>query len=485
MNEWHDTSQHRVASRARRTRHLALQCLLLLGATPLLPAHSVHADAGPQVLPPPGAVGSTAYVLASRANLRAQAQTGAPVLAQVVTNTPVKVIAKQGDWCEVDILGDAPTPPATASTRHGYMACNLLTPQALTLALVDAQLAKGGTDPKTALDWHARAFWIAPSMGRWVAVGLALESAHLDAATREREITEHTPLRFKVPEFEAMKQRLAAGVRVAAENFRPATGYTADDPRLAYMHVQAARQRIALPAVRPSFFQANETPVVISTAKFAEYDSTHTIDLIDALSAANGAPYRAELGGTASYARNGVAPILAGGTPWRLMRVAGAMDIIVGIWDTGGVHVTYSRDAVLHGVSVRGEPTALNINEIALTFGDNSGCSYARPSLEMKTAPVAGYAPHASAVVSWAGKPVPGGATARAQVKSRQISGASEFDLVVTQEIDLDRDGVADFLLWQGRYQPQVSAEGLWSAVFANVAGAWRLLDYVEDADCT
>ena len=80
---------------------------------------------------------------------------------------------------------------------------------------------------------------------------------------------------------------------------------------------------------------------------------------------------------------------------------------------------------------------------------------------------------------------MPGGTSARAQVKSRQIKGTGEYDLVVAHEIDLDRDGIADFLIWQGRYQSQVSAEGHWSGVFGNIGGQWRLLDYVEDADCT
>ena len=82
-------------------------------------------------------------------------------------------------------------------------------------------------------------------------------------------------------------------------------------------------------------------------------------------------------------------------------------------------------------------------------------------------------------------QPMPGGASARAQVKSRRFSGESEKNLIVTHEIDLDRDGVVDFLIWQGRYQAQVSAEGLWEAIFGNIGGQWRLLDYNEDADCT
>ncbi len=80
---------------------------------------------------------------------------------------------------------------------------------------------------------------------------------------------------------------------------------------------------------------------------------------------------------------------------------------------------------------------------------------------------------------------MPGGINGKAQIKTRQFSGENETELVVSSEIDLNQDGIADFLIWQGRYQPQISAEGVWKAIFANVDGQWRLLDYYEDADCT
>ena len=52
-------------------------------------------------------------------------------------------------------------------------------------------------------------------------------------------------------------------------------------------------------------------------------------------------------------------------------------------------------------------------------------------------------------------------------------------------EIDLDGDGIADFSVWSGRYAPQISAEGYWSAVFANIGGEWKGLAYDQDDDCT
>ena len=72
----------------------------------------------------------------------------------------------------------------------------------------------------------------------------------------------------------------------------------------------------------------------------------------------------------------------------------------------------------------------------------------------------------------------------KAAVKTRQF-GDQGIDKLVIDEIDLDGDGIADFSVWSGRYAPQVSAEGYWSAVFANIGGEWKGLAYDQDDDCT
>jgi hypothetical protein len=166
------------------------------------------------------------------------------------------------------------------------------------------------------------------------------------------------------------------------------------------------------------------------------------------------------------------------------------MDVVIGVWDVGGLHITFDGNAILHGVTERGEPTARNVREIGLEIGlemgyDDGRLCYRGTGFAMESKPVAGYAPSASAILRWVGKPMPGGARARATVKTQRLAGESEYDKVIAHEIDLNRDGVADFLVWQGRYRPQVTAEGLWEAIFANIDGQWRMVSYIEDSDCT
>jgi hypothetical protein len=445
----------------------------------ILPLACLSAFAHGQARLPP-AIGATVYVQASRTNMRAQPQASAAVLAQPVTNTAFKLLAKQGDWCEVDGAVDDST------VRHGFIACNFLGTDRLTLAYVDAQLDKKNLDARTLLDWHSRAFWIAPSLTRWSAVGVALENAFLNEETRNREITGAKPLRFKVPEFEAMKQRLGNGLQVTPDALAVPQGVPTaalNAPDTPYEHMKSAAQRIRLPAIKSSFFKAGEVPVIVAPEKYGENDSVRTVALVDALSAANKTVFQATVTGPAQYAMSGEMHESASGGELKLLRVSSPLDIIVGVWDVGSLRVNFRGGALLHGVTKRGEPSAEAVDGVEIPMGTSTSC--AASPMDLKAHPVPGYARPADAIVRWAGKPMPGGDAARAQVKSRQIGGKSQYNLVLMHEIDLNGDGIADFVVWQGRYEPQVSAEGIWNAVFANIDGQWMLLSYDEDADCT
>ncbi len=444
-----------------------------------------RAEEAQTALPPVGSVGSTAFVQASNANLRAQALAGAAVLDKPVVNTAFKLLGKAGDWCEVETIPPAGLGVAgPADRQRGFIACGLLSSQKLTLPTIDAQIARNGSDPKALLDWYARAFWVAPSLVRWERVGVALQNALLDQQTLSKEIEGQQPLRFTVPEFEAMKQRLAAGIAVAPGATVPVQAPTLEHSDRLPGTLQSALSRIRMPAIRLSLFGKNEAPVIVPGAKYGT-GTSQTLDLIDALSASNGVAFKTEVTAPASYALRPDTSVFAASSSWRFINAAGAMDVIMGIWDVGGLKIAFDRNVALYGVTAQGKPAAQLIKEVRISIGYDSACSYSSSRVEMKTAPAIGYAPQSSALVGWAGKPMPGGTSAVAQIKSRRFDGESEYDLVISHEIDLDHDGIVDFLVWQGRYQPQISAEGVWEAVFVNVDGQWRLSGYNEDADCT
>jgi hypothetical protein len=300
-------------------------------------------------------------------------------------------------------------------------------------------------------------------------------------------------MRFKVAEFEAMKARLENGVVVTPEGHLPFSANGVIVTLEGYLPSRAqdgtiAQNRIPLPQIKLSHFGKNETPVIFhANESYAVPGTMDIIALVDALSAANGATFRAVATRPAFYTLHPDVPAVmadSGSASWNLIKVSAPMDVVVGVWDVGGLHITFDGDAILHGVTERGEPTARNVREIGLGMSDGSPCP-GGASVAMESKPVVGYAPSASAILRWAGKPMPGGARARATVKTQQQAGESEYDKVILHEIDLNRDGVADFLVWQGRYRPQVSAEGLWESIFANIDGQWQWLTYIEDPDCT
>jgi len=431
-------------------------------------------------------VGSTVYVFASRANLRAQPQATATVLAQPVANTGLKLLAQTGEWCEAETTAATDAPP-----RRGFIACSLLRASPLTLAGVRAELDAARRAGKGVLDWESRGFWVAPSLLRWSQVGQALEATHLTPEIASREISGGRALRFKVPEFEAMKQRLAAGVLVTADALEPvpaqpgpsqAAAAAASQPDAGLVYPALARVRI--PRIEPSLFQADQVPVLDTAIRYKEATSHRAMLLADALSARNAAPFQAVVTQPAAYALGPGAALLARSSPPRFIRTAGPLDVIIGVWDAGALQITFGKDAFLHGVTAQGQPTRERVLGLELDFGVDYGCG-GTARVELRNAAVPGFAKASSALVKWAGMAMPGGSTARAQVKSRKFGGAKPADLVVTHEIDLNNDGSADFFVMQGRYVPQISGDGLWTAVYGNIGGQWLLLSYDQEEDCT
>jgi hypothetical protein len=246
--------------------------------------------------------------------------------------------------------------------------------------------------------------------------------------------------------------------------------------------VAAAVARVRIPPIKPSLFTADQVPVMDTAIRYQEATSHRAMLLADALSARNAASFQARFTRPAAYA-------LGPGTGWlaqapRFIRTAGPLDVIIGVWDVGALEVKFNKDAWLNGVTARGEPTRERVLGLELDFQIDHGCG-GSSRVELRNAPVPGFAKATSALVKWVGVAPPGGPAARAQVKSRKFGGAKPADLVVTHEIDLNNDDIADFFVMQGRYVPQISGDGLWSAVFGNIAGQWWLLSYDQEEDCT
>lgn len=458
---------------------------IVLSLVGMFLGHSPESTADGSFSSPREALGAAAYVQASLAKIRAKPQADAEVLAQISTNTNVRRIARRGDWCEIGVINDSELLPPNSikdvepdRARQGFVACALLAPRPLTIEAAEAAIAKGSSDPSVLLDWYARSFWIAPSLTRWARVGAAMEPVYLDEPTRRKEFDTNKALRYKVSEFEAMKRKLASGIRVARESYRPpsglsdASGVFGDSPTSSW-------KRIRQPKIKPSLFKGTQPPVLVRTATFARQSTLGTLAMIDALSAYQGASFRAVVTAPAYYASTSTLPLGIAHMKAGFQKVSGAMDVVVGFWDVGGLEVSFDQAAVLYGVTLQGTSVTQSVKAVKIDFGYDSDCSYSPSNVAMEPGPLS------DAALWWVGPSLPVKGAKDATVLTRKFRGKSELDLLISHEIDLDGDGVDDFIIWQGRYQPQVSADGLWEAVFGNIDGQWQLLDYVQDADCT
>lgn len=394
------------------------------------------------VLPAWSAGDVVRFVNASRLPLRAAPGAEASVVTHVVTNQPLRLQATRGDWCEVMDNDGA----------KGFCLSKYLAESPLSLATIEDTLARAKLTPRERLDWLSRAFWVAPSLARWVEVGSAMDKVLLSAETREKEVSQGKPLRFKVPEFEAMKRRLEQGL--VSANDRAGQKTVMGDTK----EFEAAQRRAALPEIKPSLFSRGEV-FVLSGTPFNIENNTTGAQFVDSLSAIQGVPFRVRVERPAYYQD-------------------GNADQVVAAWDVGEITAKFDQPLRLRGITRRGRPTALDIRSVGMSF--NLGGCYGT-LLKIDSKAVSGMPPWQDTLLAWVGKP----ATDKAKVKTRRLKGKGQYDALEIDDIDVDGDGIADFSVWNGRYEPQVSAEGYWQAIYVNVGGQWQLLSFEQDADCT
>ncbi|MDX1252709.1 MAG: hypothetical protein IDH49_10760 [Gammaproteobacteria bacterium] len=409
----------------------------------------------------PATAADPLFVHASRLPVRAQATATSDALGHLVTNQAVRLIATRGEWCEIE---------SERPKLHGYSPCKFFSEKPLALAEINQQIKLTSLTPRQRLDWQSRAFWVEPSLRRWIAVGDSMTEVLLSPETRAKEISGAKPLRFKTPEFEAMKQQLAQGV-VAP----PPTGLVTNASVWQSAHIGAALKLLPLPVAKPSYFGANGVYALNGPPFSLEGAAASAIELVDTLSGFHKIPFRMTVEQPASYAE--AYPPLPQGS---FIRASTPLDIIVGVWDVGSVTITFDKPAQLNGITRYAQPTGTEVKALTFDFGDHSAC--VGGTMDVKLHALNKVAPWENTLLVWVGKPALAG---KATVQRRKWRGTGEYDKFTVDDIDLDGDRVADFSVWNGRYMPIVSAEGLWQAVFANVAGQWRLLAYDEDDDCT
>lgn len=421
---------------------------------------------------------SPRWISGSWVNIRSAPQRDAPVLERLIINHPVLLQQQDGEFCSIS-WGDK---------QHGYVACKLLSDQPLTLANVERERLPDGTaNPDYSV---RRAFWLEPTLMRFLATGHYLEQIMLPQKQRDLEAAyiqagnfSNPPeiRRFPVPEFEAMKAKLAAGVVAPpAQWHRPSrwdelqaylqrnatTDPDINDALAAELPGLGANYRlmyaqISLPATQASFFARLED---IGRPKARPEE----------LSAQFGLRWQLTTFGKPQWSgssNNG--PALAG------------------IWDVGGFEARLEQP--VFAVTTAGNALAVATTKAAFRndFTDqNVDCPAGQHIDWPKQGQLPGYGipRQARTLLHLARAPKP------AQIKSsstdiillRQRKAETEevFQRAKSTSIDLDRDGWSDIVLWD----TSALKSGVLETrpyhllmIFVNVGGGWYLLDKDEE----
>lgn len=421
------------------------------------------------------------YVQASRVPLRSTPSAASAAQGYMTTNIQVRLLTDKGEWCEVQDV---------ESQVRGFFLCKYLANKPLTLAEIQSHLVDAAPtkiSDRERLDWLSRAFWVEPSLTKWIAVGTAMESVLLSAETSQKEIVGQKALRFKVPEFEAMKKRLTQGV-VSKEIVDLSSGIAVDNIE----YLKNARSKMKLPKISPSLFKKGDAFAMVGPP-FSVSDLDIGIPLVERLSQSNNFAYRvietmpAEFTGPQFQSDSPSLQLTKINLKKRprslFLRISEPNYIVSGAWDVSQVNVTFDKLPKLQGITRKGEPTEAGVEAVTMAVGkQGSSCGGSGISVKVREISAKDKAPWSSALMSWVGSPAVAG---KSTVRTRKFKGANEWEALVIDDIDLDGDGIPDYSVWNGRYQPQISAQGIWQAVFANVSGNWVVVSYNQDADCT
>lgn len=402
-----------------------------------------------------------AWVQGSWVNLRSAAGPTAGVKAQLTTNTPVQVTARQGDWCAVRIASPA---------SEGYVLCSLIGSAPLTLA-------KAAEQP-------GRAFWIAPSVRRLMAYGAQLRTgAAYNRMYNKLQAGEKAAIQ-PLPEFDAAKRLMAAGVipRADAEINR-------GDPV-----TPEAMEFFALlkPApIKSSFFKAHGDIVLRSEGS------------ADSLAAV--AQSKVSIKVTAppeGYVNRHEGPEISG---------------ISGFGDVGEMELHFAPAILVYSLLPNGLLGGAHLSKHTPAshseYGEGCGMTYmgggiglpmnsSGDSLVMK--PAVGFPPLPDSMLLMASfvtaKPLD---KRKLSIKSRaarvpnlqrpkdngngqESSIRLAISKVVLHEVDFDRDGVADMLIWDAPSIGSMSGGfNLRRAWYLNIDGKWYPAGGMDDQECT
>ncbi|MFZ6759450.1 hypothetical protein ACO0K9_19775 [Undibacterium sp. Ji50W] len=434
------------------------------------------------------------WIQGSWVNVRSTEVANSPVVDHLAANTAVILLTQKNSSCEI----------SWGNGRKGFVACQFLGPKALDFVEMASFSLQGKDNPKYS---PARAFWIAPSMAGLFNAGVYFQQKLLNPQQLQleqgygegRENPQIAPrlVRYPVPEFDAMKAVLAQGVVAPV---------AADPPLLSCKQMQEAREKqlgkttaetssrygdwqypeankfpysyvrvhdcrapelpgLSLPTVRPSFFKDKKMLLPGSAA-------------IEQISAHFGIVEKGRASGTPKWTLDY--------DQWRY----------TGAWDIGRYDLSLEMPVYEHVIGRTGLVSAyrwtpsLQIVPNGASASCEEGLSNRRRGKEL----VADY-PKVKDELMWFQSPVPLPIkTSKIVTRILQVpapkDGNKSFDIkkIVSYEVDLNNDGVPDFIQWDIWAGPEINGPSSLLAlrqVFVNINGEWYPFEQDSYGECT
>ncbi len=421
------------------------------------------------------------WVHGSWVNVRATPSPDGAIVTRFTANTPVTLFSQQGDWC-----GVLSSPPSV----RGYIACNLLGTKPLSLEEIGKEWLTG--DKRNPAYSATQAFWVAPSAVRLIEAGQFFTRTMLSEKQKKAEDPfgtegeqpskspfdwEHRPqpVRFPIAEFDAMKALLQNGI-VAASELQQQFVRWADLKKAATTPEGGASflsgqwvdpealgliAQLNIPNVRPSLFKR-------------DLDLASSSASVEHLSAQFAIPERLRV---------------LGGPEWMWPRHN--MPRVEGAWDIGSIELSLDRPVVEYLIGRQGSVTAFEwVATDRINIGAEYGCAegFGLVWSEREKVHVFGD-PHVKDPLLWIylPKPLPYKKvrinTYSALLNKSALHTQDLYERLVTHEVELDGDGVADLLVWEAKSLEiaEVDRDKYLPVelrmFFANIGGEWCLLN--------
>ncbi len=401
-----------------------------------------------------------AWVQGSWVNLRNAAGPSATVKGQLTTNTLVQVVAREGEWCAVRVVG---------APAEGYLHCSLIAAAPLSLAHTK--------------DQPGRAFWIAPSAGRLIAYGAVLRKGaayqRMYDTLKDGDTARIPPL----PEFDAAKRLMANGVIPSVDTEINRGSSVAPEDMEFFKLLKPT-------PIQSSYFKAQGDIVLRSEGSGDRLAAvTHSKIVVKVTAAPTG------------YVERHMGPEISG---------------ISGFGDVGDAELHFSPPVLVYGLMPNGLLAGAYLSKQVLPgtpeygaycgmtyLGNGIGSPVGDGALDMKTAPGFPRPPESMVwMASFAtAKPL---VTKKLTIRSRaarvtdlpkpqQDSGNGlppsvpmAIPKVVLHEVDFDADGVADMLVWDAPSIGSMSGGfNLRRAWYLNINGKWYAAGAMDDQECT